>query len=95
MCVSVSYYLSKSASKRGGGMLKYLKKPALVKLLSVHVSGELKTVDFQTENNVRNDLVGWLDTSSVHAQKLKPNFDLLPLSAEKTNLLSKIYILIL
>ena len=50
-------------------------------LLSVHVSGELKTVDFQKDNNVRNDLVGWLDTSSVsksvHAQKLKPIFDLL------------------
>jgi hypothetical protein len=62
-----------------------------VKLLSVHVSGELKTVDFQTENNVRNDLVGWLDTSSVHAQKLKPNFDLLrgvPAEIEKYSSLS-------
>jgi hypothetical protein len=29
----------------------------------LHRSGELKSVEFQRANNVRNDLVGWLDTT--------------------------------
>ena len=50
-------------------------------LQRVHVAGELKVDQHQKENNVRNDLVGWVDSSSVetgeNVSPLSPVFSLL------------------
>jgi SM-20-related protein len=55
---------------------------ARAELQRVHVAGELKVDQHQKENNVRNDLVGWIDSSSVEtasgsSSALAPVFSLL------------------